>query len=97
MMPNLSACIDAIWQYFKAGHGKGPCNGPIGTAKSMADQAIQRGTTSTQSTDDFTTMVLGQQLCKGQYGFRRCPSHAMHAFPRQDGFKLCVLDGLMLR
>ena len=64
MMPKLSFYIDAIWQYFEAGHGKGPCNGPIGTAKCMADQAIQRGTASTQSTDDCTTLVLGQQLRK---------------------------------
>ena len=32
----------AIWNYFKAGHGKSPCNGIGGTAKQLADDAIKQ-------------------------------------------------------
>ncbi|CAG2209514.1 unnamed protein product [Mytilus edulis] len=35
--------IQARWNYFEAGHGKGPCDGLGGTIKRMADEAVKRG------------------------------------------------------
>ena len=34
--------ISAAWNYFKAGHGKGPCKGIGGTTKRMADDAVKQ-------------------------------------------------------
>lgn len=34
--------IGASWQYFEAGHGKGPCDGVGAVAKRMADNAVKR-------------------------------------------------------
>ena len=33
----------AVWNYFEAGHGKGPCDGVGGTEKRMADEAVKTG------------------------------------------------------
>ena len=45
--------VKARWNYFEAGHGKGPCDGLGGTAKRMADQAINQGHTAIQDAFDF--------------------------------------------
>ena len=42
----------ASWNCFKAGHGKGSCDGAGGTSKRMADQAMKRNI-KIQSTADF--------------------------------------------
>ncbi|CAG2248624.1 unnamed protein product [Mytilus edulis] len=34
--------VPASWQYFEAGHGKGPCDGVGAVAKRMADNAVKR-------------------------------------------------------
>jgi hypothetical protein len=33
--------VSATWNYFEAGHGKGPCDGVGGCAKRMADEAVR--------------------------------------------------------
>ena len=33
--------VPATWNYFEAGHGKGPCNGVGGSTNRMADEAVQ--------------------------------------------------------
>lgn len=33
----------AVWSYYEAGHGKGPCDGLGGTVKRMADEAVKAG------------------------------------------------------
>ena len=43
----------AVWNYFEAGHGKGPCDGLDGTVKRMADTAIKTGKVMIQDSDDF--------------------------------------------
>ena len=43
----------AVWNYFEAGHGKGPCDGLSGTVKRMADTAIKTGKVMIQDADDF--------------------------------------------
>ena len=45
--------MKASWNYFKAGHGKGPCDGIGGTAKRMADEAIKHKTVEIQDALDF--------------------------------------------
>ena len=34
--------VPANWNYFEAGHGKGPCDGVGGSAKRMANEAVKR-------------------------------------------------------
>ena len=43
----------AVWNYFEAGHGKGPCDGVGGTAKRMADEAVKTGKVKIQDAVDF--------------------------------------------
>ncbi|XP_033108261.1 uncharacterized protein LOC117109903 [Anneissia japonica] len=45
----------ATWNYFEAGHGKGPCDGIGGTVKRLADDAVKRGATVIQDSYDFYT------------------------------------------
>lgn len=45
--------IRGRWNYFEAGHGKGPCDGLGGTVKRMADEAINQGHTTIQDAADF--------------------------------------------
>ena len=45
--------IPASWNYFEAGHGKGPCNGVGGSAKRMADEAVKRQKATIQDASDF--------------------------------------------
>lgn len=45
--------VQARWNYFEAGHGKGPCDGLGGTTKRMADEAVRSGRTVIQHADDF--------------------------------------------
>ena len=43
----------ATWNYFEAGHGKGPCDGLGGTVKRMADEAVRSGKATIQDAEDF--------------------------------------------
>ena len=43
----------ATWNYFEAGHGKGPCDGLGGTVKRMADEAVMSGKATIQDAEDF--------------------------------------------
>ncbi|XP_078616892.1 uncharacterized protein LOC144885097 [Branchiostoma floridae x Branchiostoma japonicum] len=45
--------VPATWNYFEAGHGKGPCDGVGGTAKRMADDAVKRDSAKIQDAHDF--------------------------------------------
>ena len=45
--------VSAAWNYFEAGHGKGPCDGVGGTAKRLADQAVKSKKARIQDADDF--------------------------------------------
>jgi hypothetical protein len=44
--------VSASWDYFEAGHGKGPCDGLGGVAKRMADLAVKQNR-SIQDAEDF--------------------------------------------
>ena len=45
--------ISVSWNYFEAGHGKGPCDGLGGSTKRLADEAIRQGKTVIQDAKDF--------------------------------------------
>ena len=45
--------ITASWQYFEAGHEKGPCDGVGGTVKRQADSAFKCQVCSIQTAEDF--------------------------------------------
>lgn len=49
--------MEATWDYFETGHGKGPCDGIGGTIKRMADQAAKHGR---QIQDAFDFVEWGQ-------------------------------------
>lgn len=43
----------AVWNYFEAGHGKGPCDGVGGSAKRMVDKVVKTGKVKIQDAVDF--------------------------------------------
>ncbi|KAJ8048415.1 hypothetical protein HOLleu_00724 [Holothuria leucospilota] len=45
--------IFASWNFFEAGHGKGPCDGIGGTVKRLADEAVKREAAVIQDANDF--------------------------------------------
>ena len=45
--------IEARWDYFESGHGKGPCDGIGGSVKRMAEQAGKHGTPMADADDFF--------------------------------------------
>lgn len=45
--------VTAVWNYFEAGHGKGPCDGLGGTTKRMADESVRQGKCIIQQAADF--------------------------------------------
>ena len=54
--------IAARWNYFEAGHGKGPCDGVGGTTKRMADEAIRQGTCSIQDAQEFYEWAVSSTM-----------------------------------
>lgn len=40
--------VNAVWNFFESGHGKGPCDGIGGTSKRTADLAIKQGKITVQ-------------------------------------------------
>ena len=45
--------VSASWNYFEAGHGKGPCDGVGGSVKRMADEAVRQQKVIIQDASDF--------------------------------------------
>ncbi|CAC5419889.1 unnamed protein product [Mytilus coruscus] len=54
--------FDCTWNYFEAGHGKGPYDGIGGTVKRCADLAIKQRICTIQSADDFYTWALSSNI-----------------------------------
>ena len=52
----------AVWNYFEAGHGKGPCDGIGGTSKRLADEAVKQEKVSIQDASDFMKWAEENQL-----------------------------------
>jgi hypothetical protein len=53
--------VPASWQYFEAGHGKGPCDGVGGSVKRMADMAVKRQQCVIQNAEDFVSWGNSQE------------------------------------
>jgi hypothetical protein len=45
--------VDAYWNYFETGHGKGPCDGIGGTCKRRAAEAVKQGKATIQDAHEF--------------------------------------------
>ena len=54
--------IKARWNYFEAGHGKGPCDGLGGTCKRLADEAMRTGKTVIQDSEAFYEWALSSSM-----------------------------------
>ena len=50
--------MEARWNYFESGHGKGPCDGLGGTTKRMADEAIRQGNAVIQDPKEFYSWAV---------------------------------------
>lgn len=59
--------VKASWQYFEAGHGKGPCDGVGGTTKRMADEAVTQQKAVIQDANDFFAWGMAQEQSKMHY------------------------------
>lgn len=58
--------VTASWNYFEAGHGKGPCDGVGGSVKRIADEAVQQQKANIQDASDLSLRWLAQaSLIKG--------------------------------
>ena len=53
--------VKASWQFFEAGHGKGPCDGVGGTTKRLADSAVKCQTVIIQNAEDFYEWGIHQE------------------------------------
>ena len=53
--------VKGSWQYFEAGHGKGPCDGVGAVAKRMADEAVRQGRVTIQDASDYFAWASGTQ------------------------------------
>ena len=49
--------VNAIWDFFDSGHGKGSCNGIGGTSKRTADLAIRQGRITVQDAPEYFERV----------------------------------------
>ena len=69
--------VSASWNYFEAGHGKGPCDGVGGSVKRMADEAVRQQkvviqdacnffswTQKYMSSSSITFIFVSQEECK---------------------------------
>ncbi|CAC5406185.1 unnamed protein product [Mytilus coruscus] len=54
--------VVCTWNYFEAGHGKGPCDGIGGTVKRCADLAIKQRKCTIQSADVFYTWASSSNI-----------------------------------
>ena len=51
--------VEVSWNYLKAGHGKGPCNGVGGSVKWIADQEVYKGSLIQKTWDLYNVMRQG--------------------------------------
>jgi hypothetical protein len=52
------ALVNAIWNFFESGHGKGPFDGIGGTYKRIADLAIRQGKITIQDAPEYFERTL---------------------------------------
>ena len=61
--------ISARWNYFEAGHGKGPCDGLGGTVKRMADEAVKTEKAVIQEAKDFFAWAQSSSMSAVKFLF----------------------------
>ena len=62
--------VNGSWNYFEAGHGKGPCYGVGGCVQRMADEAIRQQKVTIQDASDFLAwMQQDQSLSSVAFSF----------------------------
>ena len=61
--------MTASWQYWEAGHGKGPCDGVGGASKRQADLAVKRHAAVIQSSMDYYKWGSSQTDSQTKYVF----------------------------
>ena len=61
--------VTAPWNYFEAGHGKGPCNGAGGSVKHMANEAVQQQKANIQDSPDFFAWTQQQSSSSVAFNF----------------------------
>lgn len=59
----------ARWNYFEAGHGKGPCDGLGGSCKRRADEATRSGKATIQDASDFYQWAINSSMKNVQFKF----------------------------
>jgi hypothetical protein len=53
--------VNACWNYFESGHGKGPCDGIGGTCKRRASEAVKQGKATIQDAHEFYNWAHGNE------------------------------------
>ncbi|XP_053389868.1 uncharacterized protein LOC128552829 [Mercenaria mercenaria] len=61
--------MNARWNYFEAGHGKGPCDGLGGTCKRLADEAMRSGKTIIQDAKAFYEWAIQSSMTNVTFRF----------------------------
>ena len=59
----------ASWLYLLSGHGKGPCDSVVGTAKRLADDAVKQKKVTIQNARDFFDWGASQNQSQIKYVF----------------------------
>jgi hypothetical protein len=59
----------ARWNYFEAGHGKGPCDGLGGSCKRLTDEAMRSGKAIIQDATDFYKWAINSSMKNVQFRF----------------------------
>ena len=88
--------MKANWNYFEAGHGKGPCCGLVGTTKRMADAAIRQGKAEIQDAHDFYKWAVNSSMkevsfifvCKDKCEREKAELNGLPVKPVKDTMKL---------
>lgn len=65
--------IDAKWNYFEVGHGKGPFDGLGGSSKRLADEAVKSGKVIIQDANDLFCWTQSAHCSMKQVKFRFVP------------------------
>ena len=88
--------VSASWNYFEAGHGKGPCDGVGGSVKRMADEAVKQRKVVIQDAHDFFSCTQ-QHMCASSVSFIFVPQEDCKAAQQEiDSFgELKALPGTM--
>ena len=71
--------VNARWNYFESGHGKGPCDGLGGTCKRLADEAMRSGRCVIQNAKDFYDWAVNSSMKNVKFRFvasHRCEEAA---------------------